>query len=494
MGFEEFLEEKSYEPVIGLEIHTELQTESKMFCSCSARTFGEPPNTHVCPVCLGMPGVLPVPNRKAVEWTVKIALALNCEINQFSQFHRKNYFYPDMPKDYQISQYDFPIGKNGYVDIETSKGVKRIRINRVHLEEDTGKLVHIGKTGRISEAEYSLVDFNRAGIPLVEIVTEADIRSPEEARVFMQTLRAILLELEVSDCNMEEGSLRCDANVSVRKKGVEEFGVKTEIKNLNSFRALEKGLEYEIKRQIELVESNGKVIQETRHWDDSNKMTVTLRTKEEAHDYRYFPEPDMVPMNLTDDFIEEVRKSLPELPAEKKERFIGEYGLKEKDAGILVGDKEMAAFFEEAAKKSQKPQQAANWILSDLLYYLNESDQWFDDCKISPDHIVELIALIEGGKISTKIAREIFEEMFETGKMPSQIVHDKGLEQISDESFLDSIIDEAIRENPQAVDDFRAGKKQAVGFLVGQVMKKTKGKANPQIVNEKIKEKLEKIL
>jgi aspartyl-tRNA(Asn)/glutamyl-tRNA(Gln) amidotransferase subunit B len=493
MQLEKVLGEKGYEPVIGLEIHTELQTESKMFCSCSARTFGEPPNTHVCPVCLGLPGVLPVPNRKAVEWTVKIALALNCNVNRFSQFHRKNYFYPDMPKNYQISQYDFPIGVSGYLDIETSKGKRRIRINRVHLEEDTGKLVHIGKTGRISEADYSLVDFNRAGIPLVEIVTEADIRSPEEARVFMQTLRAVLLELEVSDCNMEEGSLRCDANVSVRKIGEAGFGVKTEIKNLNSFRALEKGLEYEIKRQIEILESGGEVIQETRHWDDSNKMTVSLRTKEEAHDYRYFPEPDMVPMNFTDDFIEKIRSELPELPAEKKERFIRDYSLREKDAGILVSDKDMAAFFEEAARKSKKPQQAANWILSDLLYYFNESDMWFDNCRVTPDHIADLISLIESGKISSKIAREIFGEMFETGKMPSAIVEEKGLEQISDESALDAVIDEVVKENPQAVEDYRTGKKQAVGFLVGQVMKKTKGKANPQVVNEKIRKKLESL-
>ncbi len=488
MELERLLEEKGYEAVIGLEIHTELQTESKMFCGCSAKTFGEPANSHVCPVCLGLPGVLPVPNETAVEWTVKIALALNCEINRFSQFHRKNYFYPDMPKNYQISQYDYPVGVNGYLDIETSKGIRRIRVHRVHLEEDTGKLVHIGKTGRISEAEYSLVDFNRAGIPLVEIVTEADIRTPEEARIFMQNLRAILLTLGVSDCNMEEGSLRCDANVSVRPLGESKFGTKTEIKNLNSFRALERGLEYEIRRHLEVIESGGEIVQETRHWDDAGKRTVGLRTKEESHDYRYFPEPDMVPMDFSDEYIEKVRLTLPELPAAKKERFIKEYGIKEKDAGILVSDVQMADFFEETAKLSGEAQAAANWILSNLLYHFNEKDVWFDESPVKPVHIAELIKLIQSGKISTKIAKEVFDEMFETGEMPGEIVKKKGLEQISDESALEAVIREVIEENPQAVEDFKAGKKQAIGFLVGQVMKKTKGKANPQIVNEKIVE------
>lgn len=492
MSVDELLKENGYEAVIGLEIHTELQTDSKMFCSCPAQVFGLEPNTAVCPVCLGLPGVLPVPNKKAVEWTVKIALALNCSINRFSQFHRKNYFYPDMPKNYQISQYDYPIGVSGYLDIETSKGMRRIRINRVHLEEDTGKLVHIGRTGRISEAEYSLVDFNRAGVPLVEIVTEADIRTPEEAKVFMQTLRSILLSLEVSDCNMEEGSLRCDANVSIRPQGFEGYGTKTEIKNLNSFRALEKGLEYEIKRQLNIILSGEEVVQETRHWDDSGKRTVTLRTKEEAHDYRYFPEPDMVPMELSEDLIEKIRAELPELPIEKKQRFVSEYRIKEKDAGIIASDREMADFFEKAASKTKNPQAVANVILSDLLYFFNQTDTWFSESRVTPEHVAELVNLIDSGKISTKIGREILEEAFSTGKMPSEIVKEKGLEQISDDSLLESIVKEVIEENPQAVEDFRAGKKQAVGFLVGQVMKKTKGKANPQIVNKKIVEFLEK--
>lgn len=484
----QFLKEKGYEAVIGLEIHTELQTESKMFCSCSARTFGEPPNTHVCPVCLGMPGTLPVPNRKAVEWTIKIALALNCSINRFSQFHRKNYFYPDMPKNYQISQYDYPVGVNGYVDVETSEGVKRIRIHRVHLEEDTGKLTHIGKTGRIAGADYSLVDFNRAGIPLVEIVTEADITTPEEARAFMQTLRTILLSLEVSDCNMEEGSLRCDANVSVRRAGSTRLGTKTEIKNLNSFRALEKGLEYEIKRQIDLIEQGGQVVQETRHYDDAGKRTVTLRTKEEAHDYRYFPEPDMVPMEFSDEFIEEIRKTLPELPQEKKERFIKTYGLKDKDAGILSRDRELAFFFEKTCEKAKNARTAANWILSEFLYHLNEAGVELSQSKVTPEHVAELVNLIEEGKISSRIAREVFAEAFHTGRMPARIVEEKGLVQISDRDSLRQIVAEVIEENPAAVGDYRSGKKQAAGFLVGQVMKKTRGKANPQLVNELIRE------
>ncbi|MCX7831942.1 MAG: Asp-tRNA(Asn)/Glu-tRNA(Gln) amidotransferase subunit GatB [Actinobacteria bacterium] len=488
MSLEKLLKEKGYEAVIGLEIHTELQTNSKMFCGCPARVFGLEPNTAVCPICLGLPGTLPVPNQKAVEWTVKIALALNCKINEFSQFHRKNYFYPDMPKNYQISQYDYPIGVNGYLEIETSKGQKRIRIHRVHLEEDTGKLVHVGRTGRISEAEYSLIDFNRAGVPLVEIVTEADIETPEEAKVFMQTLRSVLLTLEVSDCNMEEGSLRCDANVSIRPKGSTSFGTKTEIKNLNSFRALEKGLEYEIKRQLETVLSGKKVVQETRHWDDANKRTVTLRTKEEAHDYRYFPEPDMVPMEISTQIVEKIRSELPELPFEKKKRFIREYSIKEKDAGILVSDKEMAEFFEEAARLSNNPQAVANIILSELLYHLNESDVWFSDIRITPKHISDLVNLLESGKISSKIAKEVFAEAFKTGKNPEEIVRERGLEQISDDTMLESIIYEVLNENPQAVKDFKEGKKQAIGFLVGQVMKKTQGKANPQMVNEKILE------
>lgn len=473
---------QGYEAVIGLEVHTELQTESKMFCSCSARTFGEPPNTHVCPVCLGMPGSLPVPNERAIEWTIKIALALNSEIPPFSQFHRKNYFYPDMPKNYQISQYDFPVGVNGYIDIDTEEGEKRIRIHRVHLEEDTGKLIHIGKTGRISEAEYSLVDFNRAGIPLVEIVTEADIRSPEEAKIYMQSLRSLILTLGVSDCNMEEGSMRCDANVSVRPKGKTGFGVKTEIKNLNSFRALERGLAYEIERQVELLDSGKEVVQETRHFDAQSKRTVTLRTKEEAHDYRYFPDPDLVPMEFSREYIEKIRSSLPELPKQRKGRFVSEYGIRPKDAAILVRERELADFFEEAVSFFNKPQLIVNWLLSELIYHLNQADLDITECAVTPKHLADLVKLIEDGVISTKIAKEVFSESFETGKLPSIVVEEKGAVQISDEELLVPIIEQVLQENPKAVEDIKSGKKQAIGFIVGQVMKITRGKANPQSV------------
>lgn len=480
---------EKFEVVIGLEVHVELQTESKMFCGCSASTFGERPNTHVCPVCLGFPGSLPVINKKAIEWTIKIALALNCAINEFSQFHRKNYFYPDMVKNYQISQYDYPIGVNGYLEVETYEGEKRFRIHRVHLEEDTGKLLHIGKTGRISEAEYSLVDFNRSGIPLVEIVSEADIRSPEEAKLYMQTLRTLLLTLEVSDCNLEEGSMRCDANISVRPLGSKEFGAKVEIKNLNSFKALERGIDYEINRQIDLILTGGEVVQETRHYDDAGKRTVSLRTKEEAHDYRYFPDPDLVPMKLTKEWVEAIRFSLPELPRQRKERFEKEYGLKTKDAAILTRERKVADFFESAVTYVNKPQLIANWILSELMYHLNESGLEIDESAITPKHVADLIKLMDDGIISGKMAKEIFADSFETGKLPSVIVEEKGLVQISDESELAPIIEQVIVENPKAIEDFKAGKHQVVGFLVGQVMRLTKGKGNPKIIAEIIQKR-----
>jgi aspartyl-tRNA(Asn)/glutamyl-tRNA(Gln) amidotransferase subunit B len=484
------LRKEDFEAVIGLEVHVELQTASKMFCSCSARTFGEEPNTHVCPVCLGMPGTLPVPNRTAVEWALKIALALNCRINRFSQFHRKNYFYPDMPKDYQISQYDYPLGVDGYLEVETSEGEKRFRIHRVHLEEDTGKLIHIGKSGRISEADYSLVDFNRAGIPLVEIVSEADMRSPEDAKAYMQALRTLLLTLDVSDCNLEEGSMRCDANVSVRPRGSTEFGTKTEVKNLNSFRSLERALAYEIERQIDVILGGGSVVQETRHYDDANKRTLTLRTKEEAHDYRYFPDPDLVPMEFDDALIERIRASLPELPRERKERFVKDYGLKPHDAAILTREREVADFFEEAASLAGDAQLVANWLLSELMYHLNEAGLDIDECAVTPRHLADLVRLLKEGTISGKIAKEVFAISFETGKLPSVIVEEKGLIQISDESALEPLVEQVILENPQAVEDYRAGKSAAIGFLVGQVMKLTRGKANPQLVSEMLRRKL----
>jgi aspartyl-tRNA(Asn)/glutamyl-tRNA(Gln) amidotransferase subunit B len=479
-----------YEAVIGLEIHVELLTESKMFCSCSARSFGMEPNTFTCPVCLGFPGSLPVINKKAVEYTMRIALALNCEIPEFTQFHRKNYFYPDMPKNYQISQYDYPIGVNGYLEIDMGDYKKKVGIERVHLEEDTGKLIHIGGSGRISGADYSLVDFNRAGIPLVEIVTKPDISTPEEAKEFMRTLRNILLHLEVSDCNMEEGSLRCDANISLRKRGEKELGTKTEIKNLNSFRALQRGLQYEIERQARLIESGEEIVQETRHFDAQKNITTVLRTKEEAHDYRYFPDPDLVPLSIDRAWVEEVESSLPELPTKRKERFMEVYGLSSAEAKLLTSSKALGDFFEECYKLFPQAKKIANWILSDLTGLLNEAGLEIDECAVTPKHLAELLKLVEKKVVSTKLAKMILSEMFETGKLPQVIVEEKGLTQIADRESLLKFVEQAILENPQAVEDFKKGKKQAIGFLVGQVMKLTRGKANPQMVTQILTEKL----
>lgn len=478
-----------YEVVIGLENHTELLTESKMFCSCSARTFGMPPNSFTCPVCLGFPGSLPVINKKAVEYTMRIALALHCEIPEFTQFHRKNYFYPDMPKNYQISQHDFPIGVGGYLAIELDGYKKKVWIERVHLEEDTGKLVHVGETGRISGAEYSLVDFNRAGIPLVEIVTKPDINTPEEAKVFMQTLRSILLHLEVSDCNMEEGSLRCDANISVRPKGLKEMGIKTEIKNLNSFRALERSLAYEIERQIRLLNSGEEVTQETRYFDAQKNVTELLRTKEEAHDYRYFPDPDLVPLSIDRAWVEEIESNLPELPAQRRERLVKEYGLTAAQARQISLDKKLGDYFEECFALFPKSNEIANWMLSDLGGLLNQAGLEIDESAVTSKHLAELLKLLDKEVISTKLAKLILEEMFETGKLPQVIVEERGMVQISDEEALAQIVEQVITENPQAVEDFKGGKGRAIGFLVGQVMRLTKGKANPQIVTELLKKK-----
>lgn len=484
-----------YEAVIGLEIHVELSTESKMFCGCSARTFGEEPNTFTCPVCLGLPGSLPVINEKAVEYTARIGLALNCEIAQSTLFHRKNYFYPDMPKDYQISQYDLPICVGGFVDAEMEglgpKGLtRRVGITRVHLEEDTGKLTHISRTGRIGEADYSLVDFNRAGIPLVEIVTEPDIRTPEEAKAFTQKLRSILQHLEVSDCNMEEGSLRCDANVSLRPVGSEEFGVKTEVKNMNSFRAIQRALAYEIERQGEILKRGEAVEQETRHWDDAGNVTVSLRTKEYAHDYRYFPEPDLVPMELSRDWIEEIRATLPELPDARRKRFEDVYGLPTHDAVLLTSSKAMGDFFEECAETYPDAKRVSNWMMGDLSMHLNAANLEIDECAVTPRHLAQLLKLIDDGTVSGKMAKGVFEEMFETGKLPKVIVEEKGLIQITDREEIARIVEMVVEENPSVVEDYRSGKGRALGFLVGQVMRLTQGRANPQLVNALLKEKL----
>jgi aspartyl-tRNA(Asn)/glutamyl-tRNA(Gln) amidotransferase subunit B len=478
---------QKYETVIGLEVHSELKTNSKIFCDCTTE-FGGEPNTHTCPVCLGLPGVLPVLNKKVVDYAIKAGLALNCEIASFCKFDRKNYFYPDLPKAYQISQYDLPICKNGKLEIEVDGKKKTIGITRIHMEEDAGKLIHQGD--KIAEAESSLVDYNRAGVPLIEIVSEPDMRSPEEARAYMEMLKAILQYIDVSDCKMQEGSLRCDANVSVRPIGTKEFGTKTEIKNLNSFKALQKALEYEIERQIEVLEDGGKIVQETRSWDESKGITVSLRTKEEAHDYRYFPEPDLVPLKIDEEWIEKIRKTLPELPNERKKRLVEEFGLPEYDAGVITSSKALADFFDKCLEGYDKPKIVSNWIMGELSRLLNANDLEVEDCPIEPQDLVELLKLMDKGTISGKIAKEVFEEMFATGKKAGRVVKEKGLEQISDASELESIIEQVIAENPKPVEDYRNGKEKALGALVGQVMKATRGKANPQLVNKILKEKL----
>lgn len=478
---------QDYEVVIGLEVHVELLTESKVFCGCSTK-FGASPNSHTCPVCLGLPGVLPVLNRKAVEYAIKVALALNCQVAEFSKFDRKNYFYPDLPKNYQISQYDLPIGKNGYIELSTGGGNRRIGIRRVHLEEEAGKSLHEGEN--IMEAAYSLEDYNRAGIPLLEIVSEPDIRSPEEAYLYLNTLRNILLYIGVSDCKMEEGSLRCDANISVRPAGSGDFGTPVELKNLNSFRAVQKGLEYEARRQTEVNRRGEKVVRETRHWDEEKGVTAPLRTKEEAHDYRYFPDPDLVPVVIDRGWVERVRAELPELPNARKERFIRELGLPEYDAGLITEDKALADFFEECLASYHNPKIVSNWVMGELLRLLNAKGEGVKDLRFRPADLASMLSLIDEGVISGKIAKTVFEEMFNTGKPPQEIVAGRGLVQISDQDELGRIVDAVIASNPASVNDFKSGKEKALGFLVGQVMKETRGRANPQLVNKLLREKL----
>ena len=479
----------SYEAVIGLEIHAELKTASKMFCSCDA-SFGGEPNTKTCPVCLGHPGVLPVLNRKAVELATRLALALNCSIAPYSIYHRKNYFYPDMPKNYQISQYDLPLGVGGYLDQEMEEGIIHIGITRVHLEEDTGKSIHMSESGRIHGAEYSLEDFNRAGVPLLEIVTEPDLRTPEQARTFMQELKSIMEHLEVSDCKMEEGSLRCDANISLRETGSTELGVKTEVKNMNSFRALFRALEYEIDRQEELLTSGGEVVQETRHWDADANVTTPLRTKEYAFDYRYFPEPDLVPLELDRDFVEEIESALPELPADRRKRFLEDYELPAHDAALLTSSKAMGDFFEAAAAEKADPKAVSNWMMGELSAYINAQNIEMSEIRITPAQMAAMINLVDKGVISGKIAKSVFEEMLASGEDPARIVERKGITQISDEEEISQVIQEVIGENPKSVEDYKGGKEKAIGFLVGQVMRKTKGRANPQLVNELLRKSL----
>ncbi len=476
-----------YEAVIGLEVHTELRTATKIFCSCKT-SFGAEPNTNVCPVCLGLPGVLPVLNKKVLEFAVRTGLALNCEISRFSKFDRKNYYYPDLPKNFQTSQYDLPICEHGHLDIEVDGKKSTIRITRAHMEEDAGKLVHHGTS--ITDSDYSLVDYNRTGTPLLEIVSEPDIRSAKEAVAYMEKLRAILQYCGVSDCKMEEGSLRCDANISVRPVGQKELGTKTEIKNINSFRGVERAIEYEAMRQAQLLEDGGTVVQETRTWDEKEGVTKSMRKKEEANDYRYFPEPDLVPFTVSDEYIEEIRKTLPELPDARKARYMAEYGLDAYNADYLTNDKDRADYFEAMVAAGADPKDAANWLMGDFAKLLSRDGLEMKDAPVKAADMADLLKLITKGTISGKIAKQVFSEMWTSGKTPETIVKEKGLVQISDTGALEELADRIIAANPQSVADFKAGKKKAVGFLMGQIMKETKGKANPQIVNGILMKKL----
>ena len=473
-----------YESVIGLEVHAQLNTKTKIFCSCP-NSFGAVANSQVCPVCLGLPGTLPVLNKEALISIIKAGMMFDSEIASFSKFDRKNYFYPDLPKAYQISQYDLPVCKGGVVVIEMDGDIKEIRLNRIHLEEDAGKLLH-----EDYEGEGSAVDYNRTGTPLIEIVSEPDIRSPKEAFEYLTSLKRSVKYLGVSDCNMEEGSLRCDANVSIRPKGDEKLGTKTEIKNMNSFHGVEKAIQYEIDRQMRCVADGKTIVQETRLWDGVNLKTKSMRSKEEAHDYRYFPEPDLTPIKIDEDFLQNIAKDIPEAPFKRKERFKSQYSLNDFDAGVLISDMELANFYEQACEHGGSPKNICNWISTELLRAIKESAKPLKDYHIKPEHISKLVCLIEKGKITGKIGKTVFQEMSKYGDDPEKIVAEKGLIQIQDTAEIEKIVDDVINNNPQPVEDFKQGKKNAMGYLVGQVMKFSKGKANPQVVNEILKKKL----
>jgi len=476
-----------YEPVIGLEVHAQLLTRTKLFCSCANR-FGAPPNTLVCPVCLGLPGALPVLSGHAVLLATRAALALGCRVNETSVFERKNYFYPDLPKGYQISQYARPLAEHGSLEVATADGgARRVRIDRVHMEEDAGKLLHEGFPW---SDEKSGVDLNRAGIPLIEIVSAPDIRSPEEAHEYLTSLRAVLLYAGVSDGNMEEGSLRCDANVSVRPRGHEGLTTRAEIKNLNSFRNVARALEHEIARQVALVERGGAVVQETRLWNADRGETAPMRSKEEAHDYRYFPEPDLPPVTVDAALVERVRASLPELPAARRERFVAEYQLPPYDALVLTQDRAVSEYFEAAARESGNPKAASNWVMTVVLRKLKEDDRPLAACPVSPSALASLVRLIDAGTISGKIAKDVFERMWAGGEAPQAIVAREGLTQVSDEGALRATVAEVVAASPAQAESYRAGKTAALGWFVGQVMKKTGGRANPQVVNALLREAL----
>ena len=472
-----------YESVIGMEVHVELLTNSKVFCGCSTK-FGAEPNTQCCPVCLGMPGVLPVLNRKAVDFVIRTGLALNCKIAGWSKLDRKNYFYPDLPKNYQISQYDLPIASDGYLDVVVDGETRRIGITRVHLEEDAGKNVHP------EGVSYSQVDFNRTGVPLMEIVSEPDMRLPEEAHAYLLALKNIIEYIEVSDCNMEEGSLRAAANVSIMPRGAAEFGVKTEVKNVNSFRGVSRALAYEIDRQTRAIESGDGVVQETRGWDDVRNVTVPMRSKEYAHDYRYFPEPDLVPLVIDEDWKERIRAELPELPAARRARFIEQYGLPDYDARVLTADKATADYYELCAAAAPDKKGASNWVMVELQGLLNETDTGISMSPVTAENLAGLLNLVDKGTISGKMAKDVFKEMYATGGPAANIVEERGLSQISDRDALAEIVDRVIADNPEPVARYRSGNKKALGFLIGQVMQATRGKANPQMLNELFREKL----
>ncbi len=475
----------AFETVIGLEIHAELHTKSKIFCSCSTE-FGAKPNANTCPICLGLPGTLPVLNEEVVNLAVKAGTALGCKINMLNKMDRKNYFYPDLPKAYQTSQFDLPMCSGGQVDIEVDGQKRSVRLNRIHIEEDAGKLVHV------EDEDISYIDYNRVGVPLIEIVSEPDMRSVDEAVEFLRTLKGILEFSDISDCRMEQGSLRCDANISIREVGSDKLNTKVELKNLNSFKELQKALEKEEKRQLELYSfgEQFKIKQETRRWDAAKGKTVSMRSKEEAHDYRYFPEPDLVPIIVKPEVIENAKASLPEMPKAKKARFVEQYGLPEKEAAIIVDDRALSKYYEAAVAEGGDPKVAANWVLGDILRLLKEKDLEAAAIPVAPDALVKLLALIKGGQLSTTAAKEVFEEMFLTGKSADLVVAEKGLAQISDTSEIEKIVDDILDSNPQSIEDYKAGKKQAAGFLMGQLMKASKGKANPKVAKELLDKKL----
>ena len=475
-----------YEAVIGLEVHAQLKTKSKIFCFCSTQ-FGSKPNQNTCPICLGMPGVLPILNREVVAFTIKMGLATNCSIASFCRFARKNYFYPDLPKGYQISQYELPLCQKGNVTINLNGNTKKIGITRIHMEEDAGKLIHGENLG---QPDSSYVDFNRTSLPLIEIVSEPDIRSSEEAREYLLKLKATLEYLNICDCNMEEGSLRCDANISLRPEGEEKLGTKTELKNMNSFRNVQRAIEYEIKRQTHILDNDEKVIQQTRLWDTGKNETIPMRTKEEAHDYRYFPDPDLVPIVVNDEWIEKIRKDLPELPDEKRKRFVKQYRIPEYDAGVLTSSRPLADYYEQCVEMFPQPKTTSNWIMGDILRVLKTDDKEIMDCPVTPKHLTDMLKMIDDKTISSKIAKTVFEEMYSSGIPPVEIVKKKGLVQISDEDSILRIIQDILNKNKAEVEAYRNGKTKLLGFFVGQVMKATQGKANPALVNKLLKENL----